>query len=470
MQTQRISIRERQSQTIQQAAATSIPSSFWKSLDCKVQRSPADAEWTLTAGDRVGISRIKTRDGDFTIEITAKIPDADIFFLADYAFGQRRDPLQLLDFDDPLLAAVRDDPTACLLMWHVRSISTFASRWLRRDYRSVDRVFDGKVKGRILLNRYVSQHLVVGEAATIPCRTNERTQDTPNNRILKAGLRYAAKISHELAIPAAGQAVRKQVAAALPRFAQVTDIDPNPADFRATSTRGPQRHYAGVLHATRNLLSHSYISNETGGIATQSFMWQMPYLFQEAVRGIISTLGNVQLASTSARANIKNADGRTLRSSVVDPDLVMTTGADHYLLLDTKYKEALWGRGLPLTQTGDADTADDASDGVIALDDKQRIKITRADIYQAVAYRQHDKWGDAVSGLLYPVSLPAGTPLPAPMRVDGFGSPIPLLFIDIGPRCAHNLGEFGTALNMLLVAASANAHSVRPPGISPLSA
>lgn len=442
MDTQHIQIQERQSRPIGTSHVTGIPASFWKSADCTVQRSPGDPSWILSAGDSVGISRITTPDGDITVEITAKLPAVDVFFLADYAFGQRHEPLRLLDFDDPLLSAVRNDPTACLLMWHALSISRFASRWLRRDYRTIDRIFDGKVKGRILLHQYAKNHLAIGEAMRIPCRTNERTQDTPNNRILRAGLRYAAKLSHTLPVPAAGVAVRRQVAATLPKFAQVTDIEPSPSDIRATSTRGPQRHYGSVLHATLNLLSHKFVTNELGGCPTQSFMWQMPVLFQEAVRGVVSTLGNVQLDNAKPPSvYISDGTGRRLRSSKVDPDLVMGSSGGKYLLLDTKYKNVL---------ASAAPSLSDVDDEIIALPAKQRIKISRADIYQAAAYRQHERWPGATSGLLFPVSLGLGESLPQAMHIQGFGAPIPLVFIDIGPYAQANLGAFQAELDKLL--------------------
>lgn len=439
-----ITVEERQSTTIAADLAASIPADFWKAADCTVQRSPGDTDWTLSAGDSAGVTRLIAPSYDLTLNVTTKLPSADVFFLADYAFGQRHEPLRLFDYDSPLLDAVRNDPTACLLMWHARSINQFAARWLRRDYRTRDRVFDSKVKGRILLDRYVKEHVAVGQASTIPCRTIERTQDTPNNRILKAGLRYIAALSHTLPVQLAGRAVAQQVAATLPRFAQVSDINPTAKDYRAVSTRGPQRHYGPVLRATLELLSNRFLSDQSGSTATQSFMWQMPTLFQESVRGIIANFDDVSLdPSPAPRATISTSHGKKLRSNPVDPDLVITAATNgRCLLLDTKYKNAL------PQHPGASEPA--AGDGVIDLASKQRIKVNRADIYQAVAYRQHDRWHNAISGLLYPVCLHAAQPLPQPLQVAGFGDPIYLAFIDIGPHAAENLLDFHTLLTNLV--------------------
>ncbi|WP_032386856.1 5-methylcytosine restriction system specificity protein McrC [Rhodococcoides fascians] len=437
-----IIVQERQSTTIGSELAGSISTAFWKAADCKVQRAPGDDAWTLTAGDSTGVIRSISQNHDVTLNVTAKLRGADVFFLADYAFGQRHEPLRIFDFDSPLVDAVRDDPTACLLMWHARSISQFASRWLRRDYRRRDQTFTGKIKGKVLVGQYVKGHLAVGEPNTVPCRTIERTQDTANNRILKAGLRYIAALSHILPVPAASRAVMKQVAATLPKFAQVSDINLTPADIRNVSTRGPQRHYGPILRATQELLAHKFLTDHHGDTETQSFMWHMPTLFQESVRGLISSFPDIALDTTAPpRATIYDNNGVKLRSSPVDPDLViksMTNGA--HVLLDTKYKQAL--------SQGSSQSSEDGES--LELPNKLKIKVSRADVYQAVAYRKHDRWKGALSGLLYPVCLEPGHSLPRPLQIHGFGEAIYLVFIDIGPRAGDNIGAFHDVLRELV--------------------
>lgn len=441
-----IVVQERQSTTIGPELAGAVSSAFWKAADCKVQRAPGDDAWTLTAGDSTGVIRSISRTYDVTLNVTAKLRGADVFFLADYAFGQRHEPLRIFDFDSPLVDAVRDDPTACLLMWHARSISQFASRWLRRDYRRRDRTFNGKIKGRILVDQYVKNYLAVGEPNTVPCRTIERTQDTANNRILKAGLRYIAALSHLLPVPTASRAVMQQVAATLPKFAQVSDINLTPADIRSVSMRGPQRHYGSILRATLKLLAHKFLTAHHGDTETQSFMWHMPTLFQESVRGLISSFPDISLDTAAPpRATIYDNDGVKLRSSVVDPDLVIkSVNGGVHIVLDTKYKQAL-----SLDQVNASSSVDGE---VIDLPNKLKIKVSRADVYQAVAYREHDRWKGALPGLLYPVCLAPGHSLPRPLQIRGFGEPVYVAFVDIGPLASANIGAFHQILRDLVSA------------------
>ena len=428
-----IQVQERSTSPVSDAVAKAVPEDFWKASGCDLSRSAGDTSWTLHPGDSVGVSRVSTPIGEVVLQIRPKLAGANVLFMADYAYGQRHNPLKMLA-GNIALEAVNQDPTACLLMWHALNVDRFASRWLRRGYESRVHVLDGKVRGKILVGEYVKNHIAMGDAARIPCKLAVRTQDTPNNRILKAGLRYIAALSHALPVAGARRAVLQQVNATLPKFSQVTDVKATPAEIRATSIRGPQRHYSSVLDATLSLLANRFIGDNLGRQVAQAFLWQMPVLFQEAVRGIIAADSSEFTLDTSGpgRARVYDAIGTRRRSSKVDPDLVLRTRYGAYLLLDTKYKAAL--------------PRDSEVDDVVELEAKRRIKIGSPDIYQAVAYRQHEKWNATRTGLLYPVCLGQTELLPKPMEIRGFGSPVCVIFVDIGQFARQNLAMFRSHL------------------------
>lgn len=421
---------EHRSSPLEDDWVTAVPESFWTATKCTVTRSPGDHDWQVAAEGYVGVARVRTDLGYLTVHIRPKLAGCNPFFLADYAYGQRHEPLLRVDSDQALLEALSDDPAACLLMWHVRAIDRFARRWLRRDYQANTKVFNGKVKGKLLLGRYVTQHVAFADAASVPCKVVERTQDTPNNRVLKAGLRRVAVLARQLPVPAAEAAVVRAVNAALPRFSQVTDIRVRPSDIRATSTKGPQRHYADVLRSTLGLLAGEFLSGAPGATTEDSFLWSMPVLFQEAVRGVLNQADGIDLVELQAPvAEIFDPDGVRRTRSKVDPDFVLRGLGGRTLLLDTKYKNAL------------PDGA--ATDEEVVVTGGRRIKVSRSDVYQLVAYREHDRWAGAASAaLLYPVVLAENEPLPAPYEVRGFGEPVQLLFIDVGPRARVNLPAF----------------------------
>jgi 5-methylcytosine-specific restriction enzyme subunit McrC len=422
-----LSLTEHCSASLEDDWVRAVPASFWEQTKTTVTRAPCQGEWSVLAESYVGVARVKTDLGHLTLHISPKLDRCDSFFLADYAYGQRHQPLRQLPGEQALVDQVRNDPAACLLLWHILAIHRFSARWLRRDQVTLTKDLHGKIKGSIQLGRYITKHVALADAATIPCRLRERTQDTPNNRILKAGLRRAALLATDLPVPAARRAVRAAVSAALPRFAQVADVAGSPRDLRGTSTKGPLRHYTEVLSATIGFLHGDYLSGDLGSTGTTAFLWSMPTLFQEALRGIIAESTSLRLLDDVPVATIHDAQGVKRSSSKVDPDYVVRTAAGSTLLLDAKYKHAA-------TST--------TTDDLLEVPGARRIRVPRTDIYQMAAYRQHDQWANPAGALVYPISLYPGETLPAPYQVRGFGSPIHICFIDVGPNARTNLPGF----------------------------
>ncbi len=426
---------EHRSGSLEDSWVQAVPASFWEQTKTTVTRAPGQDGWSVQAEAYVGIARVHTELGPLTLHISPKLNACDPFFLADYAYGQRHQPLRHLPGEHALVDQVRNDPAACLLLWHVLAIHRFSARWLRRDQVTLTQELHGKVKGSIQLSRYINKHVAVADAATIPCRVRERTQDTPNNRILKAGLRRAATLARSLPVPGARRAVHAAVNAALPRFAQVADVPGSPRDLRDTSTKGPLRHYTEVLNATIGFLQGNYLSGDLGSTGTTAFLWSMPTLFQEALRGVLTEASTLRLIEDVPTATIHDATGVKRSSSKVDPDYVVLRPGGTTLLLDAKYKHA-------------ASTTDIATD-IVAVPGARRIRVPRADIYQMAAYRQHDRWATPTGALVYPISLHPGEPLPAPYQVRGFGQPIHICFMDVGPEARANLPRFLTHIDSL---------------------
>lgn len=101
---------------------------------------------------------------------------------------------------------------------------------------------------------------------------------------------------------------------------------------RSLPERPPDRLQPGTLPALRqHASSHDgpaggeLMSTELGSSAsTTLFMWHMPTLFQEALRGVIDSAdGLVLVPSSMGKAVVRDAAGKRLRTSKVDPDLVL---------------------------------------------------------------------------------------------------------------------------------------------------
>ena len=80
-----------------------------------------------------------------------------------------------------------------------------------------------------------------------------------------------------------------------------------------------------MLAATTALLEGELMGTELGSSAsTTLFMWHMPTLFQEVLRGVIDSVdGLVLVPSSMGKAVVRDAVGKRLRTSKVDPDLVL---------------------------------------------------------------------------------------------------------------------------------------------------
>ena len=123
-----VDVAERGRTTVTDALVDAVPAAFWAAAGCEVRKAPGDADWTVQTGDLVGVSRVTTPAGEVTLRVRPKLDTADVFFLADYAYDQRHEPLRALPFDQVEMEALLRDPSACLLAWHARSIRQFAAR------------------------------------------------------------------------------------------------------------------------------------------------------------------------------------------------------------------------------------------------------------------------------------------------------------------------------------------------------
>lgn len=428
MLTETIPLREYGTALVDDDLVQLVDESFWNELKITATRRTKEAQWQLKADALSGIARYRSTDIDLTVVIEPKLRGADVLFLAEHAYGQRGQVLRRPKGARVGIDNAYTDPIAALLIWYVDTVADFATRWLRRSYRTREIVLAGQVRGRFLVSKYMTQSLATGRNAEVPCVITERTIDTANNRLLKAGLREVAKLSSALAVPAARKAVKTAVNSALPLFAGVADTTIGPSEIRATSTRGPERHYASILQTTNDLLGGRQLGAQTGTNQVSSFMWAMPALFQEALRGILESSEDFTVESKRPNATIYDGAAHRLSSSKIDPDYVLR-GADGVMLFDAKYKESL---RFP--------SSDDES--LLIGNNGPKVRVSRGDLYQMAAYRQQPLWFGAETALVYPVVLLKGQALPRPYEVRGIGATILLHFMDVGPNARDNLASF----------------------------
>lgn len=423
---QLLEITEHRTVLADEALIDTFPQDLWTALGLGVQRRLGGAAgmWEVSADRYVGVAQLRAGPERAQLRIHPKV-DADIFFLADYAFDAERDLLaeQQLQAE---LDAMRPDPAACLLAWYLAELDVFVRRWLRRDYVLRREVFDGKVRGRLLVSDYVGSYLAQGQAHRAPCQLFDLTPNNLANQILKAALRRVARLSTGLPIPEARRALRRRVERLLPAFAGITDRTILSSDYNRLRLSGALRHYAPMIAKSRAMLEGIFLSEEVGPHVQNAFLWDMSVLFEQALRGVLASWSGGSLDRKRWSARVVDPLGVRLSSSRVKPDYVMATPAGR-LVLDAKYKDVL---RRPDDEEAEIEIA------------RTRLRVGRPDIYQAVSYSRHEGYSPATPALVYPVALDNGESLPRGHRVEGFQQDVYVLFIDIGPNAQSNLPSF----------------------------
>ena len=428
----RLGIREYGTASAPPELVAAVDDEQWPRVRLTAGRRADEHDWTVSAEQHVGVARLRVGARDVPLSIRPKLP-VDVFFLADYAFSGGSDRNVLVDRRlQADLAAIRTDPAACLIAWLLADVERFARRHLRRTYLLRREVLEGELRERLLLDDYVSNHVGQGLPQEVPCEFPDLSIDTPANRAIRATVRYASTQVPLLELEAARTALRKRARRTLALFAAVTDERLHSRTFKDVRRHGHHRNYGPILERCEAFASGMHLEREIGPTTRQAFLWDMNVLFQEALRGILVLWAAGTLDTTRPRATIRSPTGQRLSSSKVDPDYVLR-GSWGTLLLDAKYK----------------DTGLSADLQEIEVPGAGKVQVSRADIYQAVAYREHDEYPRAACGLVFPVALPLGQPLPGPRTVTGFGQPVHLLFVDVGADAPAQLSSFYAALTDL---------------------
>ncbi|MDQ1179197.1 hypothetical protein [Rhodococcus sp. SORGH_AS_0301] len=412
----------------------------WKELSLTFHKNPGDCEWTVRSADFAGIVRLDIAGDPVHLRVSPKIDGLDLFFLADWAYGTKSAGMRLKDARTNL-ASLRSEPAACLLGWYVAEVLAFATRWLRRGYVVREEDLVGRVRGRIVVVRYLSRSVSQARPHVVPARFSEPSHDTAANRYLKAGLRKVAVLVRAVLSEPARVALDEMVRHALSLFSAVKDVPAQPQDALRLNLSGPLRHYTPIVAFTTALLKGTYVSTEIGGHEQDAIMWSLNSLYEQALRNVLEAWPGASRVSGSYRATVTDFDDdhKVNGSTPVKPDYVMRRSDGTLLVLDAKYKSVL--------RSGQSSADDDSVD--VSPTRGQRIRVRRADIYQVVAYARHCGLQADKAVLLYPVALGRGDRYPATLRVSEFAPTCDLVFFDVGPNADQHRAALYDALDRL---------------------
>lgn len=91
--------------------------------------------------------------------------------------------------DQPIEINTRDfQLEALLLVYFLNLMQKIVHKGLRQDYYFIEEKLNGKIKGKILMNRYVTQGIAKERKDQVDCRYQEYGVNCMDNRVLKAAL------------------------------------------------------------------------------------------------------------------------------------------------------------------------------------------------------------------------------------------------------------------------------------------
>ena len=249
-------------------------------------------------------------------------------------------------------------------------IALFAADLLKQLRRGAPHLYTGQeddlraLRGSLNVVRQFST--LAGRQDRLACRFDERTADTPVNRLLRAATLLLLRLT-------ARQETRKTLAEALMHLDGASHLPRGPVrlpSFDRSNTR-----FAPLCRRAKLFLDHHFQSTSTGRAEGIALLFRMNVLFEEWVTVLLRRHLAPQGWQVQAQAGGKSALYREGTGVfAMRPDIVLTReGKTH--VLDTKWKRI--------------DGPSEAKRGV-----------AQSDVYQMLAYR--DAWcADSVT-LIYP--------------------------------------------------------------------
>lgn len=222
-------------------------------------------------------------------------------------------------------AETSDDLAQVVAAWFLNALFSLLRGDLLRDYREVeDRV--AFVRGSIDLQ--ATSGVYYSGALDLVCRFDEFDQDTPLNRVLKAGAQRV------LGTPALQSSLKTRARRALARFIDVATVKPSDLEIE---TDRRTRAYSECLLFAKWLLRFQGLALSEGSTRAYCFLFPTASIAEDALRSVLQHgLRDI--------CNVKKY-GRALKGSMltVNPDLIFERMD---ALGDIKYKLSLdqWNR------------------------------------------------------------------------------------------------------------------------------
>lgn len=226
-------------------------------------RPAPSARWRVTATSYVGSLVV---DG-VELLIRPKINPQNLFLLLEPGLPPSAWRKEAFDYD------VTSDLLPAVITFFARTVETTLGRGVLRSYQARDRALVA-LRGRLDV---VGQFKRVGVLTPVACAYDEFSEDTLENRVLRAAIRLA------LRVPRLDPVERQRLMRQLVALEGVEDVGIRAEDVDAIHETRLNQHYAPALGLARLVLANLTLKDVRGATSASSFMVDMNDLFQRFV-------------------------------------------------------------------------------------------------------------------------------------------------------------------------------------------
>ncbi|HEU4971307.1 MAG TPA: hypothetical protein VFT35_05265, partial [Gaiellaceae bacterium] len=284
----------------------------------------AEGRLTLLAGPDPGTVQLKASSyvgaiaiPGMRIRIAPKVSIGNLFAL--FTAG-----LDATDFTADLADWAGADFVEGLAAFLVRSTDIATSRGMLHGYREVEERVPA-VRGRLLIDQIAARPW---ELAPAPCRFDDFTADTVENRILGHVVRNVLRWPH------VDLATRRRARRLLERFDRVGDLSAAEALVRWPEITRLNQHLEVPLALARLVLANAGLTDAQGDQHAHGFLVDMNALYERWIAEELTLRLSPHMATT-AQESTYLAKGQKVH---MRPDLVFRQDDDVVLVGDTKYK------------------------------------------------------------------------------------------------------------------------------------
>lgn len=276
------------------------------------------------------------------------------------------------DLDKVFYIRTEDDPIEIdsedfqieplLLVFFLNLLQRIVHRGLKSDYVQREERLDGKIKGKIQMNRYLTQGIAMGRRERVNCSFEEYSTDCLENRVLKRALCLVKEILQRVHDGLGSQAptldnMYNKCAVAFQNISDEVSLQ----DMNRLHVHPMYKDYRAIMPLAKMIIrKQGYCVGQevmSGKQMFPPFIIDMPILFERYVYSLLlERYGNQTIGYQVA-----------VRGNILD-----FTKADEQMILDTKYKPQ-WEDGV------DHDNARQLSGYARHINVRKRLGVTDED-------------------------------------------------------------------------------------------